>query len=80
MKHYQYGKLIKKERRVFYIPDLWKLYLEDMLKLDKELKNDVYTQGKTPESDGQLKIFGEYNEIENKNFKKKNLSRFYLFR
>ena len=55
---------------LFYIPDLWELYLEDILKQDKELKNDVYTQGETPESDKQLKIFGEYNEKEKKNFTK----------
>lgn len=64
---------------LFYIPDLWELYLEDILKQDKELKNDVYTQGKTPESDKQLKIFGEYNKTENKNFKKNIYPDFIFF-
>lgn len=64
---------------LFYIPDLWELYLEDILKQDKELKNDVYTQGETPESDKQLKIFGEYNKTENKNFKKNIYPDFIFF-
>lgn len=64
---------------LFYIPDLWELYLEDILKQDKELKNDVYTQGGTPESDKQLKIFGEYNKTENKNFKKNIYPDFIFF-
>ena len=64
---------------LFYIPDLWELYLEDILKQDKELKNDVYTQGETPESDKQLKIFGEYNKTDNKNFKKNIYPDFIFF-
>lgn len=64
---------------LFYIPDLWELYLEDILRQDKELKNDVYTQGETPESDKQLKIFGEYNETENKKFKKEIYPDFIFF-
>lgn len=64
---------------LFYIPDLWELYLEDILKQDKELKNDVYTQGETPEFDKQLKIFGEYNKTENKNFKKNIYPDFIFF-
>lgn len=64
---------------LFYIPDLWELYLEDILKQDKELKNDVYTQGETPESGKQLKIFGEYNKTENKNFKKNIYPDFIFF-
>ncbi len=64
---------------LFYIPDLWELYLEDILKQDKELKNDVYTQGETPESDKQLKIFGEYNKTEYKNFKKNIYPDFIFF-
>ncbi len=64
---------------LFYIPDLWELYLEDILKLDKELDKDVYTQGKTPESDEQLKIFGEYNKTEDKNFKKNIYPDFIFF-
>ena len=60
---------------LFYIPDLWELYLEDILKSDKEIEKDIYTQGEIPKSDEQaekeqLKIFGEYNEKENENFTK----------
>ena len=64
---------------LFYVPDLWELYLEDILKSDKELDKDVYIQGRIPESDEQLKIFGEYNEIENKNFKKNIYPDFIFF-
>jgi hypothetical protein len=60
---------------LFYIPDLWELYLEDILKSDKEIEKDVYTQGEIPKSDEQLEkeqlqIFGNYNETENEKFTK----------
>ena len=64
---------------LFYIPDLWELYLQDILKLDKELEKDTYTQGEIPKSDGQLKIFGKYNETENKNFTKEIYPDFIFF-
>ena len=64
---------------LFYIPDLWELYLEDILKSDKEIDKDVYTQGRIPESDEQLKIFGEYNETEKKFFKKNIYPDFIFF-
>ena len=64
---------------LFYIPDLWELYLEDILKSDKEIEKDIYTQGRIPESDEQLKIFGEYNETEKKIFKKNIYPDFIFF-
>ena len=69
---------------LFYIPDLWELYLEDILKSDKEIEKDVYTQGEIPKSDEQpekeqLKIFGNYNKTENENFTKEIYPDFIFF-
>lgn len=69
---------------LFYIPDLWELYLEDTFKSNKEIEKDVYIQGQIPKSDEQakneqLKIFGNYNEIENRNFKKSIYPDFIFF-
>ena len=53
---------------LFYIPDLWEAYLEDKLKEHKEIVSDLYTQGKTPDGDDAIRVFGNVKAKDNKEF------------
>ena len=46
---------------LFYVPDLWELYLEDKIREYGEIGADLFSQGKTPENDVEIKVFGKWD-------------------
>ena len=64
---------------LFYIPDLWELYLEDKIRERGEIGPDLYTQGKTPDGDQAIRIFGDLSAKKNRDFTKATYPDFIFF-
>ena len=64
---------------LFYIPDLWELYLEDKIKANVRIGRDLYSQGKTPGGDDAIKVFGAMEATKNREFEQPTYPDFVFF-
>ncbi|MGL6032851.1 MAG: 5-methylcytosine restriction system specificity protein McrC [Kurthia gibsonii] len=64
---------------LFYIPDLWELYLEDKLREHKRICNDLYVQGRVPGTNEAIKVFGKLDAQTNSEFVKEIYPDFLFF-
>lgn len=64
---------------LFYIPDLWELYLEDRLREYKEIRKDMNVQGEIPIKNEVIKVFGKLDAKKNNEFVKKIYPDFLFF-
>ncbi len=62
---------------LFYIPDLWELFLDDRLR--KKIGDDVFPQGETPDGDKAVNVFGNKDAKKNSEFKKETHPDFSFF-
>ncbi len=53
---------------LFYVPDLWELFLEDKIKADSRITNEVYPQGTTPFGDKKVNVYGKKDAKDNQDF------------
>lgn len=63
---------------LFYIPDLWELFLEDSLREHEEIHKDLYVQGKVPKKDS-IRVFGKIDAQKNNEFVRKIYPDFLFF-
>ncbi len=53
---------------LFYVPDLWELFLEDKLKEEERITGDIFSQGTTPDGDTEIRVYGRSDAKENRDF------------
>ena len=64
---------------LFYVPDLWELFLEDKINEKKELAQDLFSQGKTPDKDESVFVYGEVGSKESKDYSQATYPDFVFF-
>lgn len=64
---------------LFYVPDLWELFLEDKLKENNEVGRDLFSQGTTPDNDKAVFVYGKLNSNTSEGFKQKTYPDFIFF-